>query len=298
MPEVLANRMDSLDETPTPGPSHWQGSLRLTLSNQEGITRISRRQHCGPLFIQRPFYPEGKQCCHVYLLHPPGGLVGGDQLNCHFDLGPRSQALVTTPSAGKAYRVDDIERTQGIHVEINMAQHTAMEWLPQETIAFNGARLNNCTRIHFDPGSTLIGWDILCLGRPESGETFENGSVRQRLELWCDDKPLLLECTDYVGSSLIMQAAWGLGGRPVLGTLYAYCHDEQQRVAALSLCRALIDDCEAAAISAASIVNNILVVRSLGYNTETLRALFTRIWQALRPCIVARDACIPRIWNT
>jgi urease accessory protein len=298
MPEILAQRMALLDETRTPGPAHWHGSLRLTLSHQDGVTRISKRQHYGPLFIQRPFYPEDTQCCHVYLLHPPGGLVGGDRLNCHFDLGPHAQALVTTPSAGKAYRVDDVERTQGSHVEINMAQHTAMEWLPQETIAFDGARLSNSTRIHFDPASALIGWEILCLGRPESGETFANGSVRQRLELWCDAKPMLLECTDYVGSGKIMQAAWGLSGRPVLGTLYAYCPDNQQRAAALAVCRELISDGKAPSISAASSVNNILLVRSLGNSTETLRALFTRIWQALRPCIIARDACIPRIWNT
>lgn len=298
MPAILANGMSGLAEATDPGPGHWRGSLHLSLSNQRGTTCITRRKHSGPLLIQRPFYPEGKQCCHIYLLHPPGGLVGGDQLNCHLDLAPRSQVLVTTPSAGKAYRVDDVNRPQGIHVDIDMDEHSSMEWLPQETIAFDGARLNNSTRINLDPNSALLGWEILCLGRPESGEYFTNGSVRQRLELWCENKPMLLECTDYAGGGQIMKAAWGLGGQPVLGTLYAYCPDQQQRAAALAMCRELLAASDTPANCNASIVNKILLVRSLGNSTETLRALFTRIWQALRPAIISRAACAPRIWNT
>jgi urease accessory protein len=270
----------------------------LSLSNEAGSTRITERQHSGPLLIQRPFYPEGRHCCHVYLLHPPGGLVGGDQLNCDIDLATGSQALVTTPSAGKAYRVDAAKHAQGFQANIHMAQGTSMEWLPQETIAFDGARLCNSTCISLHPDSTLIGWDILCLGRPASGEVFTTGSVRQRLELWCEGKPLLLECVDYVGPGRIMQAPWGLGGSPVVGTLYAYCPEATQRAMALAICRKLIVDCDAATRCVATNVNNVLLVRSLARSTESLKCLFTRIWQALRPLIVAREVCMPRIWNT
>ena len=298
MPATLPRRPDVAGRTKCPQSADWRGSLTLSLSNEAGSTRITRRQHSGPLLIQRPFYPEGKQCCHIYLLHPPGGLVGGDQLSCHFDLAAGSQALVTTPSAGKAYRVDADDRVQGFQANIDMAQCTSMEWLPQETIAFDGARLYNSTRIKLKPDSALIGWDILCLGRPASGETFATGSVRQRLEIWCENKPLLLERTDYVGSDRIMRSAWGLDGRAVVGTMYAYCPNPTQRDTALAIVRELSANCDSGTRCAATYVNNVLLVRSLGSTTESLRLLFTRIWQGLRPCILERDACTPRIWQT
>ncbi len=298
MPAMLSAEPGTPGQTQFPRLVHWRGSLKLSLSNEAGGTRITERQHSGPLLIQRPFYPEGRQCCHVYLLHPPGGLVGGDQLNFAIELATGSQALVTTPSAGKAYRVDADERAQGFQATIHMAQRTSMEWLPQETIAFDGARLCNATHITLHPESTLIGWDILCLGRPASGERFTTGSVRQRLELWCESKPLLLECTDYVGSGRIMQAAWGLGGRAVVGTLYAYCPDAKQRAVALAISRELVANCDAATRCVATNVNNVLLVRGLAESTEPLKSLFTRIWQALRPRIVAREVSMPRIWST
>jgi urease accessory protein len=281
-----------------PPPVQWYGSLDLSLAARAGATRIVARRHAGPLLIQRPFYPEGAHCCHIYLLHPPGGLVGGDQLDCRFTLGRDSHGLITTPSAGKAYRVDAQGREQGQHADIDLAEGAILEWLPQENIAFNGAQLSLGSCIHFHADSSLLGWDILCLGRPAAGEEFTRGQVRQRLELWCEGRPKLLELAEYRGGSPIMGAPWGLANKPVTATLYAYWPAAGGAEGAVHTIRQDIAAGNCQGLCEATVVNDILLVRYLGNSTEEVRCLFTRLWQRLRPLMINRKACPPRIWNT
>jgi urease accessory protein len=295
MPAAATSPLPIAQASPAP---QWHGSLQLTLAVRDNSSRIVERRHSGPLLIQKPFYPEGKHCCHVYLLHPPGGLVGGDQLNCDFALGEGSHGLITTPSAGKAYRVDALDREQGQHTALTLAEDAMVEWLPQESIAFNGAQLSLSTRIDFEPSSSLIGWDILCLGRPAANEVFTRGCVQQRLELWCQGQPKLLELAQYRGAGPIMRAPWGLAGNPVVATLYAYWPDAEERVTSIEATRDLIACHGCEGLCEATVVNDILLVRYLGKSTEEARLLFIHLWQSLRPITLHRKACPPRIWNT
>ena len=84
--------------------AEWKAQLDLKFSKSGNRTILSHRKHYGPLQVQKPFYPELNGTCHVYILHPPGGMVGGDRLNIYVDVNSNAHALITTPAAGKFYR--------------------------------------------------------------------------------------------------------------------------------------------------------------------------------------------------
>lgn len=104
---------------------HWAASLTLGFSacpeGDNRITRMSKAHHYGPLRVQRPFYPEGRDgCCHVYLLHPPGGLASGDALKVEVSVESGAHTLITTPSANKLYKADSngVVWSQSNHLKI------------------------------------------------------------------------------------------------------------------------------------------------------------------------------------
>ncbi|MBM4202088.1 MAG: urease accessory protein UreD, partial [Gammaproteobacteria bacterium] len=141
----------------------WNAELELRFAPGHGKTVIAHRRHVGPLLVQRPFYPEGP-VCHVYLLHPPGGVVAGDTLGIDVDAANGSAGLVTTPAAGKFYRSASGLARQS--VSLRVADGASLEWLPQETIVYQGARVRSRITIELEAGARFVGWDVVALGRP------------------------------------------------------------------------------------------------------------------------------------
>lgn len=267
----------------------WQARLELGFTDIGGSTRLTHRRHHGPLLVQRPFYPEGP-VCHVYLIHPPGGVVGGDRLELDLVCQPGAHAVVTTPAANKFYRSDGREARQ--RQRLTVAAGATLEWLPQEQIVFQGARVDALTRVDLGADARFIGWETTCLGRPASGEGFATGALRQRLELWRDGRPLLLDRLRLSGGGAELAQAWGLGGASVLGTLLAVGADD----AAVARAREVLgDDSGPVAITR---VHDVLVARYLGHSAEQARLVFAALWAVLRPLLIGRDACEPRIWTT
>jgi urease accessory protein len=270
-------------------PAHtgWRALLRLRLQAANGRTVLAERQHEGPLVVQRPFYPEGP-VCHLYLVHPPGGVAGGDHVSLQVDAGPASQGVITTPAATKIYRSFG---TRVSRVEQHLAvQDATLEWLPQETIVFRGAHTRLATRVNLTGRARFIGWEILCLGRPASQELFDAGSIAQDFELSHDGRPMLLDRLRLRGGDASFQAAWGLGGRPVLGTMLVFPADAAQ----LALAR--LDSARSGI--AATLVDGVLLVRLRGEQGETVRREFELLWRALRPGLAGLAALPPRIWAT
>ncbi len=272
--------------------SGWAAFLQLSFAVRAGRTVIDARTHFGPLNVQRPFHPEADGTCHTYLLHPPGGVVGGDQLEIKAGVNSAARALITTPASGKFYRSGGATARQQIALRAD--DGAELEWLPQETIVFSGARVDSRTRIELTGNARFIGWDVVCLGRPASGERFENGRVRQCIELWRDGTPLYIERADYDATAPVMNAAWGLAGQCVSGTLLA----TQADVAMLEAVRASCATLTIEGAIAATLLRDTLVCRYLGPHAHEARQALQRAWEIARPAVLGKPACVPRIWST
>jgi urease accessory protein len=268
----------------------WQARLDLRLGLHHGRTVVLDRAHEGPLQVQRAFYPEGPALCHVYLLHPPGGLVAGDALSVTVQVEAGARALITTPAATKVYRGDQRPPAR-VRQQLEVAAGAALEWFPQETIVFQGGRVQLETRVELQPDSAFAGWEVVCLGRPAAGEGFAEGQCRQRIELWRAGQPLCLERARLDGGSRALAAAWGLRGAPVTGTMFV-----TPVAAPLAEIRALpLRDGE---LGSATLLDDVLVCRYLGKSGERARGYFSRIWELVRPALLGRPTHSPRIWST
>jgi urease accessory protein len=265
----------------------WPARLELRLAAAGGRTVLVGRQHEGPLLVQRPFYPEGP-ICHLYLVHPPGGVAGGDHLSLRVDAGPATQALVTTPAATKIYRSFS-SRVSQVEQQL-VATDATLEWLPQETIVFRGAHTRLTTRVQLAGRAKFIGWEILCLGRPASHEVFDAGCIAQDFELWHENRPLLIDRLRLRGGDASLQAQWGLGGASALGTMLVY--------PATAVHLALVREHGASSGIAASLVDGVLLLRLRAEQGETVRRELERLWRVLRPGFSGTAATAPRIWAT
>ncbi len=270
----------------------WQARLELAFSSGPGGTVLRRNHHFGPLRVQRPFYPEGG-LAHAYILHPPGGVVGGDQLSITIAVDTAAEALCTTPGAAKFYASNG--ESAKVNQHLHVGRDASLEWLPQENILFAGARLQSKTTIELDNSSRFLSFDCQCLGRPSCSERFRHGRLDNRLELSIDQQPLLLESLRLHNEAALTAAA-GLRGRALPMTFLAYPCEQ-------ALCQQLqdwlekqVDDSEL--LIAATLIDNLLVVRGLGNHSERVKQTLVKIWQYLRPEIIGRPAHLPRIWAT
>jgi urease accessory protein len=228
----------------------------------------------------------------VYILHPPGGVVGGDSLSINAEVESGAHALLTTPAAGKLYR--SAGASAQLSQELNVADGAWLEWLPQETIAFDGARAASATRVALTGTAGFIGWEILCLGRPAAGETYTHGEFVQRFEIWRDGAPLWWERNALAGGAPALHAPWGLAGKSVVATLVAVGRAPSALPALRELLNAEHDNGE----FAVSQLREVLVCRYLGNSAEQARAGFTDAWRLLRPALWGIEASPPRIWAT
>jgi urease accessory protein len=263
----------------------WRAALRLRFAAEAGRTVLVEREHVGPLVVQRPFYPEGG-ICHVYLVHPPGGVVGGDEIELQLRADTGSHALITTPAATKFYR------SGGQHARLSqqlVVNDATLEWLPQESIYYSGAAARVSTRVTLSDAARFVGWEISCYGLPASGADFAAGSTLQGFEIHRDQRPLLIDRLRI--DATVAKARWGLAGFSSCGTLLA-CPATARHV---ELVRTL--QC-ADAILACTLVDGVLVCRALAPHADRLRQLFVNIWQILRPALLGCEAVTPRIWAT
>ena len=271
-----------------PSDGGWRASLRLGFRPGARGTVLAERRRQGPLAVQRPFYPEG-EVCHIYLLHPPGGVVGGDRLDIDVELAPGTQALITTPGAGKFYRSAGATAEQ--EQVLRIGPGASLEWLPQENILFPGAEVAMQTRVELQGDARLALWEIQCLGRPAIGEGFDQGRLDSRLSIRRDGTPLLLERLRVSADNrcrLSLMAGLAVGGTLVLSNA-----GEPE----VETCRDLLLS-NGSDYSGVTLIEDLLLVRYLGNSTENARRLFTALWQHLRPRTLGRAPSTPRIWAT
>ena len=242
----------------------WRARLALEFALQGNKTVLARRGSDGPLVVQKPLYPDGPERCHAIVVHPPGGIAGGDEL--HLSVKSEGHALLTTPGAAKWYRSAGSWARQTLQFEVE----GSLEWLPRETIVFDGALAQLETTVQLAPQGTYVGWEIVCLGR------FKRGRVKTDTRIMQGHRMLFVEKGEIEGGGRLMRSPAGLGGRSVFGTLIA-TSSEKISMEGLAITR----------------LPGLLIARYLGDSSEEALQAFTRLWKVLRPSAVE-----PRIWST
>ncbi len=270
----------------------WHASLRLQFARAGMATRLASRSHCGPLRVQKALYPEGEEVCHAIVVHPPGGVAGGDSLDIAVDLAAGAHALLTTPGAGKWYRANGKQSRQ--QLRLRAAPGAAIEWLPQESIFYNQANVVLDQQVELAAGASFIGCDILCFGRRAAGEAFTEGSVRQQMQIRLDGKLIWHEQGSADGAGPAMASPLGLGGHSVCVTLLAV--GKPADAALLAALRAIGPGL--ALDAGASQLKSLLVLRCLCDDSEAARKLVMAAWALLRPHLLGRAARVPRPWLT
>jgi urease accessory protein len=278
----------------------WAGSLQLDYRSEalRGTPRtVAHDRHDGPLRVLASLYPEAQGVCHNVLVHPPGGLVGGDQLGIDVALAADAHALITTPGATRYYRSTGAPAAQRLRA--TLSEGARLEWLPLETIAYSGCIGENLMRFELAPGAEMIGWDVLALGLPASDQAFVRGSFTQSIELpgrWLERGRI------DAGDTRLLDSPLGWAGHRVLGTLWfaaGVALPAARRDALLDAARAATAGHELQRSAGTTAVHDgVIVQRVLARRVEPAMALLTRVWSQWRETAWQLPACVPRVWRT
>ena len=277
---------------------HWQARLALRFADDAGTTRLIDKNHFGPLRVQKALYPEGARVCHAIVVHPPGGVVGGDTLAVRASVGAGAHAFISTPGAAKWYKANGRTSRQDITLDIQAGAR--LEWLPQETIFFDAAEVELTHAVTLGPDARYLACDILCFGRTASGETFNSGKVTQKISIRQDGKLIWWEQGALGAAS--MHSPLGLNGKTVCASMIA-----AGRIFPASVLNAIRLDVaemrfqygvrESGAFGISQL-KSVLVARYLGHSSEMARRVMLCVWRHLRPELMSCAAVVPRIWNT
>jgi urease accessory protein len=271
----------------------WAGRLELRYRSDDRRTVCHDRHH-GPLRVLQALYPEGPRVCHHVLVHPPGGIVGGDTLDIDVEVGDGAHALITTPGAARFYRSAGATAVQS--ATLQLGDGARLEWLPLEAIAYDGCIAENKVRFELAPTAEMIGWDLAALGLPAAQQPFARGSYLQQLEwpgVWLERGRI------DAGDERLMQSSLGLAGRKALGTLWFASGapiDGARRDALLDAARAVDDEDTLA--GATSPDERLVVLRVLAHRVEPAMQRLAAAWAAWRRMAWQLDAPPPRVWRT
>jgi urease accessory protein len=268
----------------------WHGKLNLVYADRQNSTQLIYNHQQAPLKVQRPFYPEGEKVCHSVILHTAGGVVGGDRLSSNIHLQPNAQAVITTAAASKIYRSSGLQARQTIHIQVD--DGAGLEWLPQETILFNGAIYRQDLRVELATGASFLGWEITRFGRSARGEKFYSGEWRSHTEIWQQGVPLWIDRQWLPGSEDVFHSPHGLFGKPIAGSLVWVGGVVSAEIVAKA--RNLGNGSGEAGVTG---LTHGLLCRYRGDSTSDVRHWFTAVWQMLRANFSSRGNCIPRVWQ-
>lgn len=274
----------------------WPGRLELNY-RRDGDRTLAHDRHSGPLRVLQSLYPEGPGICQHVLVHPPGGIVGGDVLHIEAHVQAGAHALITTPSATRFYRSAGEGALQSVTARVE--DGARLEWLPLETICHSAALAENQLRFELQPGGEMMGWDIVALGLPASGEAFEAGHYAQRIEL----PGLWLERATLRGDDQhLLDSPLGFAGHRVLATMWfatgtAMTPDRRDRL--LDAARAQASTHALARTAGCTSPHaQVVVLRLLAPRVEPAMQLLSTVWARWREVGWGLDAVAPRVWRT
>ena len=284
-------------------PGSWRSVLDLRYTSLDGRT-LDRSQHSGAVRVLAALHPEGPGICHHVLVHPPGGLVGGDRIDITLDVDANAHALITTPGATRFYRSLGQPAVQQVLAQLQSGAR--LEWLPLEALAFDACLAENRGVFKLEQGAEMVGWDMLALGLPAAGQAFRRGHIVQHLELpgiWLERGRIDAQ------DDVLLRAPGGLAGHTAMGTLWfaagsAIASDRAQALS--SAARGVLHECMTGSVGRSGLVHaaatqpnpQVLVVRALAARVEPIHQALTEIWSAWRSLAWELGPCAPRVWRT
>ncbi|WP_213066450.1 urease accessory protein UreD [Acinetobacter oleivorans] len=276
----------------------WYARLELGFCFENSRTIMSHRKHHGPVRVQKMLWPERTGVCHAIIVHPPAGIAGGDHLTFEIETKDQAHAVVTTPGAGKWYKTNGKQAFQHIHLHVK--DQSILEWVPQETMLFDGALAHSETHIHLNYAASFIGWDMLVLGRQARAEHFIQGSYHNQFKLWREHKLLVADTLYFEGGDRWLSSCLGMNNQAVMGSFWAVAPEkyrsafylEQQ----LELIRELMMRMQAPVTL--TLLDDVVSARFLGNDVRHCHDAFAAIRARLRRYWFDLDEEFPRIWKT
>jgi urease accessory protein len=272
----------------------WHANLKLdyTLESERSVARYA---HYGPLRVLKSLYPEGDSVCHNVLVHPPGGLVGGDTLDIQVTVGEGAHGLITTPGAARFYRSDGAPALQ--RTTLKLASGARLEWLPLEALLYSGCIAENKLVFDLEPGAQMLGWDVISLGLPDANLAFDKGTFSQHIEMpghWLERGTLAATDTQLLHSPL------GLAGHTCIASLFFAAGSNLDRALRDTLLDAAREVTGVHALKASAGATSpgprMVVLRVLAPRVEPAMDLLRKVWLAWRGLAWGKPADMPRIW--
>lgn len=269
-----------------PASLRSRGEIDLSFRNCEGAIRVGRTYQAGCLRVRVPRgdTPDEHPC--AVLINTAGGIADGDRLDQRIAWNEGVTATVTTQAAEKVYRA--LSSGSEIAARLDVATGASAEWLPQETILFDRARLRRDTQVLLGENVTFLGLEAVVLGRTAMGETTRYGLLRDRLRIWRGGRLIYADALSLGGEidALMHRAAIGDGARGMA----VIVHASDRATGLIGPVRAALE--QARGLAAASTWNGLLAVRLLAPDGEALRH---DIALALDPLRGGRP--LPRVWR-
>jgi len=277
-----------------PNAGNWKGQLNLDYAYKYHKTILEKAFSQAPFKVQRSFYPEGNQFCHTVMLHTAGGIVGGDRLCSQINLQPECQVLLTTAAASKVYRSEAKFAQQTI--EINLADNSYLEWLPQTTIIFNQAYYQQELRVNLAENAVFCGWEIHRLGRTARAEQFLTGEWRSRWEVWQNQQPLWLDRQRLSGSEQTVNSINGLNKMPIIATFLWLGQPISPDI--LAQAKLLTENLRKQGKLGLTLTQNEgLLCRYRGDSNSEVWQVFQQLWHLLRLNYRHQPPIKPRVWT-
>lgn len=269
---------------------------------------LTHNAHTGPLRVQKALYPEAQAAhiCHAVVVHPPAGVAGGDELAVSIVQHAHTHAVLSTPGATQWYKTS-AQTPATMSVQLRLAEHAKLDWLPQENILFDASHVRLHTELDLAPSASAIGWDVCVLGRSAKGETWQHASLVQRSRITRGGQALWIEHSDLNSQHPLCNNTAALANHRIMGTLWAVggrANSELAQAVAVDLPYTAhlkagvtcLNDTQGGIQQGTQPSGGVMLLRVLGDDMQAVRACLVDAWTKLRPLIHAADAVPLRLW--